>query len=140
VSHLDIAPRHAGVIFGLGNTASTLAGLVAVPALGYVVQHLGSWGLAFGLAAAHNMVGAVLWARWAGDRPLPEDGPQCMSSRGVAAGGAQGSGKGARAWGRHQAAGEQAGVEPVGGQADSGTDNSGWRWDSTSMRLRPASP
>jgi hypothetical protein len=28
-SHLDIAPRHAGVVFGVGNTAGTLAGLVA---------------------------------------------------------------------------------------------------------------
>lgn len=26
VSHLDIAPRHAGAVFGLGNTFATLAG------------------------------------------------------------------------------------------------------------------
>jgi nitrate/nitrite transporter NarK len=75
-SHLDIAPRHAGVVFGVGNTAGTLAGLVAVPGLGYVLQHTGDWSLAFGLAAAHNVVGALLWARWVGDKPLPEDGDQ----------------------------------------------------------------
>jgi MFS family permease len=74
-SHLEVAPRHAGVIFGVGNTAGTLAGLVAVPGLGYVLQHTGNWSLAFGLAAVHNVIGALLWAKWVGDKPLPEDGP-----------------------------------------------------------------
>ncbi|KAF8061950.1 AMY1.2 [Scenedesmus sp. PABB004] len=84
-SHLDIAPRHAGVVFGVGNTAGTLAGLVAVPGLGYVLQHTGNWSLAFGLAAAHNVVGAALWARWVGDRPLPEDGGEEEPARQLAA-------------------------------------------------------
>jgi sugar phosphate permease len=61
-------------VFGVGNTAGTLAGLVAVPGLGYVLQQTGNWSLAFGLAAAHNVVGAILWALWVGDKPLPEDG------------------------------------------------------------------
>jgi MFS family permease len=74
-SHLDIAPRHAGVVFGVGNTAGTLAGLVAVPAMGYILQTLHSWPITFGIAAVHNVVGAAIWSQWAGDRPLPEDGP-----------------------------------------------------------------
>lgn len=37
-SHLDVAPRHAGVIFGAGNTAATLAGLLSVPFTGYLLQ------------------------------------------------------------------------------------------------------
>ncbi len=37
-SHLDVAPRHAGVIFGAGNTAATLAGLISVPFTGYLLQ------------------------------------------------------------------------------------------------------
>lgn len=73
-SHLDIAPRHAASIFGVGNTAGTLAGLLAVPGLGFVLEQTGNWSLAFGLAAAHNAVGAVMWAMWVGDKPLPEDG------------------------------------------------------------------
>eukprot|EP00879_Flechtneria_rotunda_P001670 GHRR01001830.1.p1 GENE.GHRR01001830.1~~GHRR01001830.1.p1 ORF type:complete len:736 (+),score=278.53 GHRR01001830.1:328-2535(+) len=77
-SHLDIAPRHAGVVFGVGNTAGTLAGLVAVPGLGYVLQHTNNWSLAFGLAAVHNVIGAVLWAKWVGDKPLPEDGSDAL--------------------------------------------------------------
>lgn len=48
--------------------------LQTVPGLGYVLQHTGNWSIAFGLAAAHNVVGAALWAKWVGDRPLPEDG------------------------------------------------------------------
>ena len=34
MNHLDIAPRHAGAIFGLGNTFATLAGLVSTPLTG----------------------------------------------------------------------------------------------------------
>ena len=34
VNHLDVAPRHAGAIFGLGNTFATLAGLVSTPLTG----------------------------------------------------------------------------------------------------------
>jgi hypothetical protein len=45
-----------------------------VPGLGWVLENTGNWSLAFGLAAAHNAVGAVLWALWVGDKPLPEDG------------------------------------------------------------------
>lgn len=37
-SHLDVAPRHAGVIFGAGNTSATLAGLLSVPFTGYLLQ------------------------------------------------------------------------------------------------------
>jgi ACS family sodium-dependent inorganic phosphate cotransporter len=48
--------------------------LPTVPGLGYVLQHTGNWSIAFGLAAAHNVVGAALWAKWVGDKPLPEDG------------------------------------------------------------------
>ena len=80
-SHLDIAPRHAGVVFGVGNTAGTLAGLVSVPVTGYLLHTTGSWPLIFGIAAAHNVLGAVLWAKWAGDRQLPEDGAPLVGSR-----------------------------------------------------------
>jgi ACS family sodium-dependent inorganic phosphate cotransporter len=44
-SHLDIAPRHAGVIFGAGNTAATLAGLLSVPFTGYLLQVGGYLGI-----------------------------------------------------------------------------------------------
>lgn len=75
VNHLDIAPRHAGLVFGAGNTAATLAGLVSVPLTGWLLQRTGSWPLVFGLIAAHFVVGSAIWAAWVGDKPLPEDGP-----------------------------------------------------------------
>lgn len=62
------------MVFGFGNAAGTAAGLVAVPVLGCIIQQTGNWSLAFGLAAVHNVIGAILWAMWVGDRPLPEDG------------------------------------------------------------------
>jgi ACS family sodium-dependent inorganic phosphate cotransporter len=75
VNHLDIAPRNAGMVFGAGNTAATLAGLVSVPLTGWLLQRTASWPLVFGLIAAHFVVGSAIWAAWVGDKPLPEDGP-----------------------------------------------------------------
>lgn len=74
VSHLDIAPKNAGVVFAAGNTCATLAGLLAVPLTGVVLEATDSWPLVFGITAAHYVVGAALFAWWVGDRPLPQDG------------------------------------------------------------------
>lgn len=73
VSHLDIAPRHAGAVFGLGNTFATLAGLASVPATGLLLDMTGSWAVVFGVTAANYIIGAVVWAMWSGATPLPED-------------------------------------------------------------------
>ena len=72
-SHLDVAPRHAGAVFGAGNTAATLAGLAAVPVTGALLDATGSWALVFGVTAAHYVVGAALFAAYAGAEPLAED-------------------------------------------------------------------
>ena len=74
VSHLDIAPKHAGVVFAAGNTSATIAGLLAVPLTGFVLQATDSWPLVFAITAAHYVAGAALFALWVGDRPLPQDG------------------------------------------------------------------
>lgn len=87
-SHLDIAPRNAGLVFGAGNTAATLAGLISVPVTGYLLQSTGSWPLVFGITAAHYVVGAVIWAWWVGDRPLPEDEAAANDDGGSGGGGA----------------------------------------------------
>jgi ACS family sodium-dependent inorganic phosphate cotransporter len=72
-SHLDVAPNNAGLVFGAGNTAATLAGLVSVPATGLLLQQTNSWPLVFGVTAAHYLVGSAVWAAWLGDRQLPAD-------------------------------------------------------------------
>lgn len=74
VNHLDVAPRNAGLVFGAGNTAATLAGLVSVPLTGWVLDHTGSWLIVFSLIGVHFVVGSAVWAAWVGDKPLPEDG------------------------------------------------------------------
>lgn len=72
-NHLDIAPKHAGMVFGAGNTAATVAGLVSVPLTGVLLDRTGSWLLVFGLIGLHFVVGAALWSAWVGTRQLPED-------------------------------------------------------------------
>jgi ACS family sodium-dependent inorganic phosphate cotransporter len=74
VNHLDIAPGHAGVVFAVGNTCATLAGLLAVPLTGVLLDLTGSWSLVFGIAAAHYLVGAVVFYVWVGGERLEEDG------------------------------------------------------------------
>lgn len=39
----DIAPRYAGRLFGLANTAGSLAGVVGTAAVGIIVERTGSW-------------------------------------------------------------------------------------------------
>jgi len=73
VSHLDVAPRHAGMVFGAGNTAATLAGLVAVPLTGLLLERTGSWVTVFTVVGLHYLAGAVVWAAWAGGQQLPQD-------------------------------------------------------------------
>jgi ACS family sodium-dependent inorganic phosphate cotransporter len=91
-SHLDVAPKHAGAVFGAGNTAATAAGLVATPLTGLVLRWTGgSWAWVFGLVAAHYVAGSVAWAAWAGDRPLPEDDDEDEAGAG---GGSSGGGGG----------------------------------------------
>lgn len=70
VSHFDISPRNAGTIFGLGNTASCIGGLIAVPLSGYIFETTHSWSAVFLLFVAHYLLGAVAWVALASDSPL----------------------------------------------------------------------
>jgi len=64
VNHMDIAPRHAGVVMGFSNTAGTLSGVIGVAATGWMLQRAGGaerpggWWAAHGVAAA-GCVGAA---------------------------------------------------------------------------------
>lgn len=80
VNHLDIAPRHAGAIFGLGNTFATLAGLVSTPLTGAILDRTGSWEVVFATITLHYVVGALIFFFLAGDKPLLEDS-QCTEIR-----------------------------------------------------------
>jgi ACS family sodium-dependent inorganic phosphate cotransporter len=58
---MDIAPRHADVLMGITNTAGTIPGVVGVALTGWMVQTSGTYASAFMLAAAINVVGALVW-------------------------------------------------------------------------------
>lgn len=61
VNHLDIAPRGAGVIMGLSNTAGTLPGIIGVYVSGLILQATGSWALVFQTAAGVLTFGLVFY-------------------------------------------------------------------------------
>lgn len=65
VAHFDINPEFAGVIFGLGNTAATLTGIVGVQVTGLILQWTKSWPLVFLAAAFHYCIGVVVWLAFA---------------------------------------------------------------------------
>lgn len=73
VSQLDITPKHAGAIFGLGNTCATVAGLLGTRLTGDILQWTHSWPIVFTITSAHYVVGAAVWYAWVGSEQLPED-------------------------------------------------------------------
>ncbi|CAM9866683.1 unnamed protein product, partial [Phaeothamnion confervicola] len=74
VNHLDVAPRSAGLSFGVGNTAATLAGLLTVPASGWLLERSGgSWELLFAAFAFSYVAGCGVWLAWVGDTDIEAD-------------------------------------------------------------------
>mmetsp|Transcript_10038 Transcript_10038/g.9748 ORF Transcript_10038/g.9748 Transcript_10038/m.9748 type:complete len:503 (-) Transcript_10038:9-1517(-) len=69
-NHFDISPKNAGTIFGIGNTAGCIGGLIAVPGSGFLFDQTHSWDVVFLLFAFHYVGGALLWYRFASDQPL----------------------------------------------------------------------
>lgn len=68
VNHLDIAPKYAGIVMGVSNTAGTLAGIVGVSATGHILQAsaLGSsdpssWFMVFATPALLSVLSAVFF-------------------------------------------------------------------------------
>lgn len=60
-NHLDIAPRYAGALMGLSNTAGTLPGVIGVAVTGYILEATGSWPLVLGVAAGLYVAGGIVW-------------------------------------------------------------------------------
>ena len=65
VNHMDIAPRHAGTLMGMTNTAGTIPGIVGVFVSGLILQATGSWALVFQLAAGVTLFGLVFFLLFA---------------------------------------------------------------------------
>jgi ACS family sodium-dependent inorganic phosphate cotransporter len=70
VTHLYIAPRGAGVIMGLSNTAGTIPGIVGVYVSGVILEATGSWTLVFQTAAGVLLLGLVVYLVFASARKV----------------------------------------------------------------------
>jgi ACS family sodium-dependent inorganic phosphate cotransporter len=71
VNHLDVAPRHAGTLMGLSNTAGTIPGIIGVFISGLVLELTGSWALVFQIAAGVTLVGLTFYLSFAsGERQV----------------------------------------------------------------------
>lgn len=70
VNHMDIAPRHAGTLMGITNTAGTVPGIVGVYISGLILELTGSWALVFQVAAGVTLFGLVFFLLFASGRKL----------------------------------------------------------------------
>ena len=68
-NHMDIAPKHAGTLMGLTNTAGTLPGIIGVFVSGLILEWTGSWIIVFQVAAAINVFGLVFYLIFARTDP-----------------------------------------------------------------------
>jgi ACS family sodium-dependent inorganic phosphate cotransporter len=65
VNHLDIAPRSAGTLMGITNTAATIPGIIGVYVSGVILDTTGSWALVFDVAAGVALVGLLFYVIFA---------------------------------------------------------------------------
>ena len=70
VNHLDIAPRYAGVLMGLSNTAGTIPGIIGVYVSGLILSYTNSWTLVFQVAAGIYLFGMVFYLIFASGKRL----------------------------------------------------------------------
>ena len=68
VNHMDVAPKYAGTLMGITNTAGTIPGIIGVTITGMILEQTGSWALVFGSLA---ILSTLLYAyiRYLGSRP-----------------------------------------------------------------------
>ncbi|WIA29477.1 hypothetical protein OEZ86_011978 [Tetradesmus obliquus] len=62
VNHMDIAPKYAGMVMGISNTAGTLAGVIGVAVTGYILDAAGGAGSIGGWWQAHSLAAVILVA------------------------------------------------------------------------------
>jgi len=61
VNHLDIAPKGAGVIMGLSNTAGAIPGIIGVYISALILEVTGSWALVFQAEAGVLVFGLIFY-------------------------------------------------------------------------------
>lgn len=69
-NHLDLSPTHAPALISLTNSAGTLPGIIGVFVTGWIVDSTCSYDIAFYLAAAVSLCGAIIWMIFARGEPV----------------------------------------------------------------------
>ncbi|CAG8475757.1 16582_t:CDS:2 [Acaulospora colombiana] len=73
VSQLDIAPRYAGIIFGLGNMLATVPGILGVALTGWILDVTGrQWNVIWTAASVMYFIGTSVYVAWMGDKVVIE--------------------------------------------------------------------
>lgn len=71
VNHMDVAPKHAGTLMGITNTAGTIPGVLGVMISGWILQETNSWTLVFQVAGGVTLFGLLFyWAFGSGERQI----------------------------------------------------------------------
>ena len=70
VNHMDIAPRHAGTLMGITNTAGTIPGIIGVMVSGWILETTGSWALVFQVTAGVTLFGLVFYLLFASSKKI----------------------------------------------------------------------
>ncbi|KAL0273861.1 UNVERIFIED_CONTAM: hypothetical protein PYX00_006443 [Menopon gallinae] len=66
----DLAPKHSGSVFGLMNTVGSIPGFLGVYAAGEILEKTHSWALVFNVTAAVNILGCLLYLKYASGSPI----------------------------------------------------------------------
>jgi len=66
VNHMDIAPRHAGTLMGITNTAGAIPGVIGVFVTGLILELTGSWAIVFSVAGGVTLAGLVFFLLFSG--------------------------------------------------------------------------
>ncbi len=61
VNHMDVAPRYAGTLMGITNTAGTIPGIIGVTLSGLILAATGSWTLVFQVTAGVTLFGLICY-------------------------------------------------------------------------------
>ena len=70
VNHMDIAPKYAGTLMGVTNTAGTIPGVIGVFVSGLILECTGSWALVFQVAAGITLFGLAFFLAFSSGKRL----------------------------------------------------------------------
>ena len=70
VNHMDVAPRHAGTLMGITNTAGAIPGIIGVFVTGLILELTGSWIIVFSLAGGVTLFGLVFYLMFSSGEKL----------------------------------------------------------------------